>query len=333
MASVQPTAAGGWRVSVCKMGVRDTKTFPKGTSKTEAKGWGTTREAEILAADKKARSKTGHTWRQLIEAWMEAELPKRESYEWEAGRCRWFMENLPFIDKAIRKTETDDIDEWVVDRQREVSGSSINRDLQLLGPIVKWGIKKKWLSHNPLEGVDKPENAEPRDMRISQSDEDAIVQALGHERGVQPASKAEKVAVLFLLALETGMRRGEMLKTKWVDVHEDYIHLPSRITKNRSKRDVPLSQAARALVRSLQQDGELLFGGLSADTADALFRDARKRAGRHDLHFHDTRHEAVTRLARKLEVLALARMIGHRDLNSLQIYYNPTAREIAPLLG
>ena len=47
-----------------------------------------------------------------------------------------------------------------------------------------------------------------------------------------------------------------------------------------------------------------------------------------DLHFHDTRHEACTRLARKLEVLDLARMIGHKDLRSLMIYYNATASEL-----
>ena len=49
--------------------------------------------------------------------------------------------------------------------------------------------------------------------------------------------------------------------------------------------------------------------------------------------FHDTRHEACTRLARKLDVLDLAKMIGHRDPRSLMIYYNPTASEIAKRLG
>ncbi|MDC7252931.1 hypothetical protein NMY25_001792 [Wohlfahrtiimonas chitiniclastica] len=51
-----------------------------------------------------------------------------------------------------------------------------------------------------------------------------------------------------------------------------------------------------------------------------------------DLTFYDARHEACTRLARKLEVLDLARMIGHRDPRSLMIYYNPTASEIAERL-
>ena len=51
------------------------------------------------------------------------------------------------------------------------------------------------------------------------------------------------------------------------------------------------------------------------------------------LHFHDTRHEGITRLAKKLEVLDLARMVGIRDLSILMVYYKPTATEIAERLA
>jgi integrase len=58
-------------------------------------------------------------------------------------------------------------------------------------------------------------------------------------------------------------------------------------------------------------------------------RVARERAGIEGLTFHDTRHEAITRLAAKLNVLDLARMVGHRDIKQLQVYYNAPAEEIA----
>jgi len=64
-----------------------------------------------------------------------------------------------------------------------------------------------------------------------------------------------------------------------------------------------------------------------------LFRAARDPLPIENLCFHDTRHEAITRLARKLEILDLARTIGHKDLRSLMIYYNATASEIAGRLG
>ena len=93
------------------------------------------------------------------------------------------------------------------------------------------------------------------------------------------------------------------------------------------------SRAALALLPSLPAgEADDPAFGLSSATLDALFRRARIKAGITDLHFHDTRHEAITRLARKLDVLDLARMIGHRALRSLQVYYNPTPAEIAARL-
>lgn len=76
-----------------------------------------------------------------------------------------------------------------------------------------------------------------------------------------------------------------------------------------------------------------MFEVLSGDLLDALFRKARARAMIEDLHFHDTRHEAITRLAKRLDVMDLARMVVIRDLRILMVYYNATAAEIAGRLG
>lgn len=64
----------------------------------------------------------------------------------------------------------------------------------------------------------------------------------------------------------------------------------------------------------------------------AAIRQARDRAGLADLHFHDSRATAITRLAKRLDVLELARMVGHRDLRMLQVYYRETAEELAAKL-
>lgn len=335
MASIQKTTAGGFRVSVCKMGVRDTKTFPPGTGKAEARHWGTTREAEIIAGAKQAKSKTGVTVKQLLGEWIKVQLPQRPNYVWELGRCNWLLKNLPFEGRALRMLELEDIEEWIVERCNVVSGSTCNRDLQLLGPIFAWGARKGWIDTNPIHLVKWPENSEPRNKRISEDDARTIIEALGYVDGTTPLTTRERLAWAFLFALETGMRRGEILKTVWRHVHVDHIHLPGAITKNRYKRDVPFTRRAKALVELLAREraDAPILAGLSADTADQLFREARSKTPLVDLHFHDTRHEAVTRLARRLEVLDLAAMIGHRDINSLRVYYNPTPSEIAARLS
>ncbi|WP_231748560.1 tyrosine-type recombinase/integrase [Burkholderia latens] len=114
-------------------------------------------------------------------------------------------------------------------------------------------------------------------------------------------------------------------------------HLP--LTKNGSARSVPLSTRAIELLDMLPkvEDGMPLFG-LTDKSRDALFRKARDKAfpkvpPKERLTFHDTRHEAITRLAKKLQPLDLARMTGHTNLNELLTYYNETAADIAVRIG
>lgn len=72
--------------------------------------------------------------------------------------------------------------------------------------------------------------------------------------------------------------------------------------------------------------------GLTQSQKDALFRKIRERAAIDGLNFHDARHTAITRLAKKLNPLELARTVGHKDLKMLLVYYNESADEIAKRL-
>src|SRR5690606_22484616 len=103
-------------------------------------------------------------------------------------------------------------------------------------------------------------------------------------------------------------------------------------TKNVDQRDVPLTMRPREILTLLPR-GDVPVFGVKSDVRDTLFRKARARAGIPDLHFHDSRSEAIWRLSKKLDVLDLARVIGHRDPRSLMIYYNADASELAARLG
>lgn len=72
---------------------------------------------------------------------------------------------------------------------------------------------------------------------------------------------------------------------------------------------------------------------LDSGIRDALFRKVRDRCEIADLHFHDSRAEAIWRLSKKLDVMELARAIGHRDLRSLLIYYQTSADDLADRIG
>lgn len=91
--------------------------------------------------------------------------------------------------------------------------------------------------------------------------------------------------------------------------------------------DVSLSKEAVRLIEVLPR-AHAIFD-IDSTSLDVLWRKLRDRAGVVDLRFHDSRHEAISRLARKLDVLDLARMVGHRNISQLMGYYNATAEEIA----
>ena len=154
--------------------------------------------------------------------------------------------------------------------------------------------------------------------------------ALGFQGEV--AIKKHEVAVAFLLALETALRRGELLTLEWSRVQLEQRWVQLDMTKNGDKRKVPLSSRAVELLRLLPRVGADCFS-VSLESFDTTFRRAVRQAGIEGLHFHDTRHEALTRLAGKLSVLELARMVGHRDPRSLMIYFNATSEELADKLG
>lgn len=104
-------------------------------------------------------------------------------------------------------------------------------------------------------------------------------------------------------------------------------------TKNGDRRQIPLSSKARELFELMIPQNHGNIFNISANSVCTTFRKAVKEYNIIDLRFHDSRHEACTRLAQKLAVLDLAKMIGHRDTRSLMIYYNPTIAELADRLG
>ncbi len=97
-----------------------------------------------------------------------------------------------------------------------------------------------------------------------------------------------------------------------------------------ARREIPLSPRAIDILESLPKS-EKVFD-VAESTLDATFRRAKQKAMILDATFHDSRATAITRLAKKLDILSLARMVGHKDLRMLQIYYRESAEDIAKRL-
>jgi integrase len=142
---------------------------------------------------------------------------------------------------------------------------------------------------------------------------------------------------LIILAIETAMRRGEMLELQWqhVDLVRCVAHLP--LTKNGDSRDIPLSRRAVTVLKNLRadkdHDPERVFP-VTGNSIRLAFEHLRVRAGMDDFHFHDLRHEAVTRLFEKgLNIAEVSAISGHKELRMLQRYTHLRAVDLVARLG
>ena len=309
-----------YKIEIARQGVRKSKTF---ATRQAAKDWGARQEYLILNADQIASTQTFGT---IMDRYA------REVSTTKRG-ARWEMIRLEKIQRDdIATVQMGDLApkhfaEWRDKRLKEVAPASVIREMQLMSSVLsvarrEWGLIKV----NPLSDVRKPSKPPPRD-RLPTQDE---IDRMAHSAGSDLTKATARSFHAFLFAIETAMRAGEIVGLEW-----DRVDLDRRVarlthTKNGRPRDVPLSSEAVRLLEALPRMDPVF--GLDSRQHDVLFRKSRDKAEVVGLTFHDSRHAAITRLAKKLDVLALARMVGHSDLRQLQVYYNESAEELAKLL-
>lgn len=311
-----------WRAEVCIDYRRLSASF---ATKAEAAAWVLRQEAEFSG------TATGHTFADACARFAREVSPKRRGMRWERLRLdRWCRSKLGL--RPIAKMTPADLGAWRDERLAEVSPGTVRREMGLMVDVFtiarrEWG----WIKVSPMPDVKRPPNPPPRRRRITDEEVEAMAKALTVGERLHAFTATARVGLAFLFALETAMRSGEILGLRWPDVHEEkrYVVLPR--TKNGDRREVPLSARALEILAVLPRSDGPCFG-LDAAQRDALFRKARDKAGLSGFTFHDTRATAIWRLSKKLDVLQLARMIGHRDINSLRHYYAESAEEIARLL-
>lgn len=210
---------------------------------------------------------------------------------------------------------------------KNISGNTVRLELALLSSLfgiarVEWGTCRS----NPVEHVRKPKVSKGRDRRLLSSEERRLSRYF-RERNLL-------LYIIFHLAIETAMRQGEILGLEWeyIDIQHGVAHLPD--TKNGSSRDVPLSRKARNLLQMLpfQLRGKL-FNYTSSGFKSA-WRNALEALAIKDLHFHDLRHEAISRFFElgTLNVMEVAAISGHRSMNMLKRYTHLRAYQLVSKL-
>jgi integrase len=209
------------------------------------------------------------------------------------------------------------IERFKSDRTKEgVSPATVNRQLATLKCLFNRAIAwKKFSEANPVCAVRLFKENNQR-KRFLEKDEitKLLAQCHGH---LKP---------MVIVALNTGMRRGEILGLKWrdLDINKSAIYL--RNTKNGEPREVPINEQVKTALIAVPKhpDSEYIFhkkdGSPVKDTKTTWLK-AIKRTGINDFRFHDLRHTAASHLVMSgIDMLTVASILGHKDLKMTQRY-------------
>ena len=305
----------GYRAEVCVKGVRKSKLLP---TASEAKLWAAQTEIELSENPKTIANKL--TVSNLLDRWADRYLESRTLVQWETNKIKQFK-TMRIASVRLADLDPVEVSKWRDERLRTVSSGTVNREWNLFSGIFTAAVEEMGLiEQNPFRKTKRPEKPEARTRIPTDKELEALEQCL-----------PTRIWLIVQFAVETGMRAGEIVRSRWENVHEKYIHLPKDITKTRTRRDVPLSAKARQILAELPK-GDTLFC-VKSSSLDTQWRKGVKQAMIEDLHFHDLRALAATRWSKVLTPLELAKMLGHKNLSMLQVYYRESVEDIADKLG
>ncbi|WP_225784502.1 site-specific integrase [Xenophilus sp. Marseille-Q4582] len=331
MATPKQTAAGTWRVQIEVRGERDAGTF---NTKREATEWAARRKAELLAV-RSGRAGEVRTVADALDRYGEEVSPRKRGETKELLRFEAFKKHPDFPAKVLLSDLTSEhLAAWRDARLKIRSNGAVIRDMVLLADVLEVARREwRWLATNPIRDVRKPAAAPHRERIIQPHETRRLLRALDWSMKRPVRSVRQAVGHCFVAALQTGMRAGELCGLEWADVRVDHVLLHANRTKTGRARQVPLTPEAARVIERMKGFDEVLVFGIPARSLDAMFRKYRERAGLEGFTFHDARHTAATRLARKVDVLDLCKIFGWAATTRALTYYNPTGSQIAKRLS
>lgn len=315
MATITKRENGKWQAKCRKKGYpTQSKTFGR---KSEAEKWARGIETkmdlsvfESTSAAEALSVKTG------LEKYWKEKLSKKKS----SANLQYMVDRLGKVFKSFSLIEltVDSVREYKVYRleKNKVCNDTVRKELNLLKGFVSHAICE-WDVYlpkgNPVAKVSLPVKGKARERRLRNGEEEILLRTAKEYGGV--------ISDIIVLAIETGMRRSEIIKMEWeyFDFSNATVFLAD--TKNNESRTVPLSPKAVEIIKSQPRHLSGNIFQIRGDSVGQAFRRVTGRAKIKDLRFHDLRHEATSRFfERGLAIMEVSAITGHKDLASLKRY-------------
>jgi len=303
-----------WRAQVSKDGVRKTAVW---ATKREATAWANRVELEI---SKGVISANSYTLREAIDKYLTTvSTHKRNAVKWETHRFDAML--AYFGDVPLGRITSEHIGDWRSERIKTVSGSTILRESGLYRNLFRVAhLEWRWITSNPYEGVRLPSANAPR-VQVWRWQQIKRVLRAGQRTG----GKTLEVTQAFHIALRTGMRLKEaVMAPAHFDRARRVVDLPS--TKTAAKGEiVPLTRQGYRVMCAMPPAFDV-----SPFRASMLFCHLCDKLLITGLQFRDARATALTLMARRMDVMTLARISRHKDLRLLiSTYYRESPEAIS----
>lgn len=311
-----------------------TKSF---LSRVDALRWVRQTEQDLdrsaLAGDLSSLERT--TVADLLRRYVRDVTPGKRGHASEAKRIEVFL-RCSWADLTLARITPQAFTLHRDKRLREVEAGTVIRELGLLRTVFEIA-RREWdipLQENPVANVRKPKAAAGRNRRLRADELTALLAACAEGRTdwLEPGIR---------LAIETGMRRGEILNMRRADLDLDNGLLTIPETKTDIPRTIPLSDSAALILRRLQENAagaEVRLFPITANAFRLAWERCKRRASKTkpgiiDLRFHDLRHEAVSRFFELgLNVPEVAAISGHKDPRMLFRYTHLKPEDIVAKL-
>lgn len=327
MATLRKRSNGHWQARVRKANQNITQTF---INKVDAERWAKQVEVEMQKGSYTNLVLAERTtFAEIIERYIVEVLPTmrggKADYIRLKALARRPIAKLNMVTLTPRK-----IAQHRDERLKEIAPATVIRELSYFSSIINYARKEWGINiNNPVSLVTKPKNPQGRCRILDDGETRALFEAL------KPTGRRSIwILPLVRLALETAMRRSELLGLRWehIDIERRTIFL--QLTKNGTSRTVPLSTHALRVLNEMPHHIDGRVFPITHEVVSQAFNRAKKRAAIKDVRFHDLRHMAITRLAEKLpNLIELSAVSGHKSLAMLKRYYHPNPELLAEKLG
>lgn len=215
--------------------------------------------------------------------------------------------NNEFETHIFQEITTWQIEKYKAKRKEEVKPATVNRELALLkhmfSKAIEWGKCKE----NPGKKV-KPLKGEVKRLRFLMPEEIRTLLS----------NCPEHIKPIVTIALHTGMRRSELLNLKWDQINFDQGFISILDTKNHERRDIPMNETVKEILRGIDRRGDYVFcngSGKVFATIRKSFETALKKSGIENFRFHDLRHTFASNLVMEgVDIMTVKELMGHKTL-------------------